>query len=160
MQTHMLSKSRSHHAQQAFAEAVRPLVALLYQAYLVVFVLFFGGFSLIGFIKPHQYPFSPEYGFVGAVCGPLSIVGALYFLWSGHKQNICARRVYIEEFQAVRVKGLFSYKAWKERTMQRNLSYATQASFIAGNSFFEVLFTVINPATMWTSVASHAYTST
>ncbi len=166
-------RAKEHFAVSAVAP-MRWLYFLYLSTILLFFAGFFQiGYIKPGFDFPWDPQGGYTYVIVGGGLAGLAYASLFLILefnnvWVGEK--LPAKKIYKDELNALEVdaklpareaeKGHSSsirsdsvdvladnliYEAWKARAMQRNISYSTQASFVAGNAFYEVLFTDINP---------------
>ena len=148
-------------AQAYFAEHVSSLVRGLYAMYVSSFVLFFVGFSLIGFIKPgFAQRFDGRFAPPIAAGGILAVLGTVYLTVT--RRTECAITNFALDSQRLRLtradyEANDYYAEWKQLTSQQNNLFAGQATFVAGNAFFEILFSDIDVTSNSKTLASWGY---
>eukprot|EP00050_Salpingoeca_kvevrii_P009015 m.306505 g.306505 ORF g.306505 m.306505 type:complete len:871 (+) comp19011_c0_seq1:135-2747(+) len=102
---------------------------------IVTFAAFFTSFGLIGYVKPVQD--YQDYAPVMAVGAVLGCIGVVYFVYM---VVLRFRRVL-----AIPVDQLPHDEFRYQRMIDQTNAVATQAAFVAGNVFFEILFTIVGP---------------
>jgi len=155
-----IDKLATQGAKETLAVGVKGMMRFMYFLYQGTIILFFLGFIQIGYIKPgFSLPWDPSFTVPIVAIGSTGLAVSVLFniceaMDLGPGKKVCARSMYEKENASLNTTNDSTYDGWKARSTQRNLSYAVQASFVAGNSFFEVLFTDLqtyDESTVWAS---------
>lgn len=147
----------SERAKLAFSKDMRPLMKLLYAMYVASIMSFFVGFCLIGYVKPGfaiRYP--PRFAPATVIAGGITMIAIVYSSMFNARRLVSAREVFRLFSERGRLRNA-SYEAWRRLQIQSNSSVQKQAVFVAGNSFFEVLFTDLNVSNTDFTLASWGY---
>ena len=143
------------------ASHVHGLVTVLYIMYVSSFVLFFAGFGLMGFVKPgFGTPWPARFTLPIACSGAVAVVITLYLTLA--RQTIPDEKAFADDTAHLRLcaqelAATDYYTEWKELLSMQNGMFAGQATFVAGNSFFEVLFSDADVSTLDKTLASWGY---
>ena len=118
---------------------------------------------LIGFVKPgFGVPWDDRFTYLILGLGVVAFFKLLVFLALvlcnvGAGRKVSTQAAYEQSLVGVNVVSKISFKSWLNRAYNRNSNFASQCSFIAGNAFFEVLFSDAQTKTTGQLIASYLY---
>jgi len=155
-----LAKFGTPTAKEHFCASLKTTMQLLFICYNVMVLTFFLAVTTIPFIKPgFAFDFPVQYGYPAVGLGAIGTALAMCLIVYGQVGQTDARKLYSDKMSIIRTSGAVPYNLWKEITTNRNTVYATQATFVAGRGFYEIMQSDANVTDAIGRISTYIYFS-